>query len=607
MTIAWSMCSAACAMLGLISVMLWLRGQRMTRYVLAATMALAASASAMTELNLARAPDIATYERVMDVQVVLTFIILISLVWFVYAHFGTASRRLAEVITVLWLAHLAAQFLAPGGAVFSEITSLEQITTSWGESFAYVRGDTSPWKSIADVASLLILLFLGHASIGAWRTGQHQRAIVLGGGTALFIIIGGLHTPLVDAGLVRTPYMISFAFLAIVFALTYQLADEALLANRYAGELALKEARWQDLMAMLPVMVVRRDVTGRIEDANAAMAAATGYRKEELIGQHFSRFVTATEADRAMERFERALQNEADAPSIFQLKSQNGTARSVAWSTVSLVDGDANVTGTLSVGLDLTEQVRAEADLLTARREMDRLARATLLGEVSAGLAHELSQPLAAILSNAQAARRYLARPVPDMHELHAILEDIIADDKRAGDVIHGLRRMLRRETVASGPTDLAAAIRASSHLFTSELRSHRLSLVLELDEHARSVSGDSVQIQQVIMNLILNSIRAMENTEPGRREITISSRAAEGFVTVSVADRGSGLPAETLAKMFDPFVTSRRGGLGMGLAVCKRIVEASGGSIWAENRDGGGATVNFTLPLATDQPRADS
>jgi len=594
------MSSAACLMLGLVSLTLWLRGSRQDQYLLAATMALAAGASAMTELSLAHAADIARYEAVMDLQILAVFVIVVSLVWFVYVHLGTAPKRLAQVITVLWTVHVAAHYLVPGGAVFSEITSLERVRAPWGEMFTLARGPVSPWRVPADAASLLVLLYLLLASVRAWRAGSRQRAAVIGGGSVLFIVLGGIHTPLVDEGIVHTPYMISFAFLAVVMAVTYQLVEEVLRAGRYSREMAMRDERWQQLLGGLPLLVARRDATGRIQDANAAMLDATGYSKEELVGQHFAQLVPKADMDRAMARFGRAMKGDAEAPGIVQLLAKDGSTRSVAWSTMPLKDADSRIIGALSVGLDLTEQERAEAEIERSRREMDRLSRMMLLGEFSAGLAHELSQPLAAILSNAQAARRFLAKPSPDMDEVRAIVDDIIADDKRAGDVIHALRVMLRQDHARSGSADLSAAVRTASSLLAGELRSHHVALVLRLDEHARPVPGDGVQIQQVVMNLMLNAVRAMEQVTPARRELTITSRVSDDGVVVSVADRGPGIASEVLPTMFEPFVTSRGGGLGMGLAICRRIVAGRGGRIWAENRQGGGATVHFSLPLAT-------
>ena len=601
MTVAWSMSSAACLMLGLTCVMLWLRDPRRGTYLLAAIMALAAGASAMTELSLSRAPDIAAYERIIDLQVLLIFVLLTSLVWFIYAFLGTASRSLAVLISLLWVVHVAAQYLEPHGAVFTQVTGLDRLTLPWGEQFVLARGIPSPWKYFADAASLLIVIYVLHASVRAWRRGARRRVAVIGGAFGLFMIVAGIHTPLVDARLVSTPYMISFAFLAIVVAFTYQLVDEAITAARYARELEASEGRWRELLAALPLLAVTRDSAGIIQDVNAAMVQTTGFGREELIGQHFSKLVPDAEVPQALARFERAMGHEAPAPAVFQIRSRDGPTLSVAWSTVPLQNADGRTVGAISVGLDVTEQARAEANLMKARREMERLSRAMLLGEVSAGLAHELSQPLTAILSNAQAARRLLSRTAPDLGEIVEIVDDIIADDKRAGEVVHGLRAMLRPESAGHGQADLVEAIHRAASLLAGELRSHGVSLELRLEEDLRAVCGGTVQIQQVIMNLVLNAIRAMEGIEATRREIRVSSEAEDGQVVVSVADRGSGLDPSNMSRVFEPFVTTRGGGgLGMGLAICRRIVESSGGRIWAENRDGGGAVVRFTLPLAT-------
>ena len=598
-TVLWSMSSATCLMLGMVSLTLWLRSTRQSEYLLAAMMALAAGVSAMTDLRLAHAPDIAAYQAGLDFQILAASVIVVSLVWFVYLYLGTSSKRLAQVITGLWVVHVAAHFLLPDGAVFSEITGLERIRAPWGEDLTLASGPRSPWRLTADLANVLVFLYLFLASARAWRAGRHQRAAVIGGGSILFIVIGGIHTLLVDEGIVRTPYMISFAFLAVVTAVTYQLLEEVLRAGRYAKEVAVQNERWHGLLDLLPLLIARRDATGRIRDANAAMLDATGYSREELVGMHFAELVPTSELNFATRRFKRAMNSDAEGSRVLRMQCKDGSTRSVAWSTMPLKDANARVIGTLSAGLDLTEQEYAEAEAETARREMDRLSRATLLGEFSAGLAHELNQPLAAILSNAQAARRFLAKPSPDMDEVRAIVDDIIADDKRAGDIIHALHSMLRQDSARSASADIVVAVRTACNLMEGELRAHQVALVLRLDESARVVCGENVQIQQVVMNLMLNAIRAMDGVALTRREVSISSRVSGDGIVVSVADRGPGISAEIQPTMFEPLVSSRRGGLGMGLAICRRIVSGCGGRIWGENREGGGAMIHFSLPRA--------
>ena len=237
LTVLWSMCAAACFVLGLTHLLLWYRSRWRLEYLLSTVMAAAAGCNALLELAVMFASDIESYTFFLRMEVACIFVILMSLVWFVRLYLGAGSYWLLGVITALWVITLVVNFMSPGGNVFSEITELARYETFWGESFVLANGEIHPLKFLSDLASILILVYLLHASYLAAKNGRRRRAFVVGGGSVFFILLAGVHTPLVDAGLVRTPYMISFAFLAIVGALTYQLVRDALEANRYAREM----------------------------------------------------------------------------------------------------------------------------------------------------------------------------------------------------------------------------------------------------------------------------------------------------------------------------------------------------------------------------------
>jgi PAS domain S-box-containing protein len=607
LTMLWSVCAGACLTFGFTSLTLWLRRRREIAYLLAAAMAMAAAGSALIELFLALSTDLMTYRRLLIAQVPVGAAIALALTWFVYFHFGSASRALALSTSLLWLIHVAVDFAAADGAVFTSITALERNLTPWGEEISVARGVAHPLRFVAAWATALLILYLLDASIRVWRRGQRQKAAIVGGASILFIVLAGIHSHLVDESLIHSPYMISFAFLAVVAAMSYQLVDESLAAARYAREVQSGERRWQTLLDRLPLLVMTRDVGARIQYANPAMTQACGYSPAELAGMHYPGVVPQTELGKATTRFEHSARGEVARPDTIPLQAKDGTVRDVIWTAVPLRDSTENQIGTLSIGVDVSEQIRTRNALEQARREMDRLTRATLLGEVAAGLAHELNQPLTAILSNSQAARRMLSSDTLDLAELRAILDDIISDDKRAGEVIHGLRAMLQSEESGDRSAAFDDAVLRASELLSAELTSQGVTLRLELDDAHVMVQGGRIQIQQVLMNLVLNAVRAMAGTEPARREIALRSILRDTELVVSVADRGTGIAADNLSRIFEPFVSTGRGGLGMGLAICRRIVQSYGGRIWAENREDGGAIVSFSLPIAHNEVGAES
>ena len=235
LTVAWSMCASASLVLALMHLSLWFKDRLSWIYLLSALMAFAAGANALTELGLMHAASLETYRTLLKLENLSVFLLLVPMVWFVYGHFGTARLWLARTITALWSVSLVVNFLSPNSLVFSDLVAMEPVTTFWGEQFVIGVGSASPWAHVANVASLLIVIYVLDASVSAWRRGLRQRAVVTGGGIVLFIVAAGIHTPLVDAGMVATPYMVSFWFLAIVFALSYELVSNAVQLSREAA------------------------------------------------------------------------------------------------------------------------------------------------------------------------------------------------------------------------------------------------------------------------------------------------------------------------------------------------------------------------------------
>ena len=333
--------------------------------------------------------------------------------------------------------------------------------TFWGEHFTLATGPANPWVHLSNLASLLLVVYVLDAAVRSWRGGDRRRAVLVGGSVATFILLGGIHAPLVDAGIVETPYMVGFAFLAIVLALSYELVSNAVLASRYAKEIRANEQRWRSLLTEVQLAVIGVDPLGRINYANPFLERLIGHRSDTLLGKPLSELVPSPDRAELRGRLAAAAETGPRPHSRWNFVCASGAVKSLAWSTVRLNDLDGRYAGLLSIGEDLTERLAAERDLERTRREMERLGRANALGELVSALAHELNQPLAAILSNAQAARRFLAMESPDPDELREILDDIVADDKRAADVIQRLRRMLRKGDVEREHFPIQEPIRA--------------------------------------------------------------------------------------------------------------------------------------------------
>ncbi|HEX5601412.1 MAG TPA: ATP-binding protein [Pyrinomonadaceae bacterium] len=250
------------------------------------------------------------------------------------------------------------------------------------------------------------------------------------------------------------------------------------------------------------------------------------------------------------------------------------------------------------VSVDITARKKAEAEALQQRAELAHLSRVTMLGELSGSLAHELNQPLTAILSNAQAAQRFLAHDDADLNEVRDILSDIVNQDKRAGEVIHRLRLLLKKGTVEHQPLDLNDVVREVLKLVRNDLLNQRVTGQMELAPDLPAISGDRVQLQQVVLNLVMNGCDAIASGPPGDARLIIRTELNNGEgIRVSVADHGLGLARDNLEQVFEPFFSTKPHGMGLGLSVCRTIITAHGGKLWAANNAEGGATFHFTIP----------
>ncbi len=251
----------------------------------------------------------------------------------------------------------------------------------------------------------------------------------------------------------------------------------------------------------------------------------------------------------------------------------------------------------IGVAIDVTAQVKANLQLRLQREEMAHLSRVSSMGELTASLAHELNQPLSAIASNAAAGRRFLTQGSPEPKMFEELLADVAADARRASDIIHGIHDFVRKREGTRRLVNLNEIIREVLRLLHSDLLGRATSVETQLGPSLPSVDADPVQLQQVLLNLLMNSLEAMHLTSTEKRRILISTKCEADSVVTSVRDYGSGLPEEDMDKVFTHFYSTKPNGMGMGLTIVRSIIEAHGGKLWAENVDEG-ARFFFALPV---------
>jgi C4-dicarboxylate-specific signal transduction histidine kinase len=256
----------------------------------------------------------------------------------------------------------------------------------------------------------------------------------------------------------------------------------------------------------------------------------------------------------------------------------------------------------LALVLQSVRRRRAEHEALRRRQELAHTTRVATMGELTASLAHEINQPLAAILSNAQAAQRLLAAGNASNEEIREILADIAADDQRAGEVIRRMRGLLRKAVSEPTNLDMNELVMQVKELVHGEMILQNVNLILEQWPVPLQVHGDRIQLQQVLLNLIMNALDAMKEVANGERKLVIRTvMSSERSVRVSVVDSGVGISDDDIERIFDRFVTTKPHGMGLGLSICRSIVEAHGGRVRAANTPGAGATFWFDLPAAEE------
>jgi PAS domain S-box-containing protein len=277
----------------------------------------------------------------------------------------------------------------------------------------------------------------------------------------------------------------------------------------------------------------------------------------------------------------------------------NGTERWIAAKGQSVGNAPGGAMRRMGALTDITARKKAELEAQRHRDELAHVSRVSMMGQLASALAHELNQPLGAILRNAEAAELFLQASPPDLHEVRAILADIRKDDRRAGEVIDRMRALLKRRESQWSALDLNSIVEEVAGLLRFDGEARRVKLTLELALSAPPIRGDRVQVQQVLLNLIINAMDAVNGCEAGKRCVAVRVRPRNAEVEVAVSDAGHGIPAENLKRLFEPFFTTKPSGMGLGLAISHTIIQAHGGRLWAENNPDCGATFRFTLPIS--------
>jgi PAS domain S-box-containing protein len=362
--------------------------------------------------------------------------------------------------------------------------------------------------------------------------------------------------------------------------------------------------RFRLVVEASPNGIILVNEQGHIMLVNACVEKLFGYRRDELIGKGIEvlvpeRFRGAHPAHPAAFYAGPAPREMGAGLELFARRKDGAEFPvEIGISPIQSAEG----TLVLSVIVDISARKQAEAELREHREKLAHLSRVAIMGEIAGSLAHELNQPLTGIVNNASAGRRFIAKGRADLSKLDGLLEAVVEDGHRAGKIIRGIRGMVRKREEVRGPVNLNDVIASVLGFVRSDALGHHCVLVTETDPKLPLVGADQVQLQQVLLVLVVNAFEAMRETTASERRVIIrSERESDSRVRVSVRDFCAGLPVEEPERMFEQFFSTKREGMGMGLAIARSIITLHGGELAAANAEGGGAYVHFALPVIWD------
>jgi signal transduction histidine kinase len=598
-TIIWTATAASCLTLAAIHGFVWLRRRTEWASLMFCIMAIATAGMAACELRMMGITDLNQLGPTVQWYNIFRWLVTVALVGFIHFHLRAGRTWLEITVIGFRTVTLLLNLLLSPNPYYSSVEGLNRIMF-FGESVTAVEGTPNPLHLMGQLSLLVLAAYLVDTTWRGYTRGDSVRALSIGTSSVFFVLALSLQTMLVLWGVVEAPIMASLFFLGIVATMAFELSEDMLRSARLAEELQISENEL--LRERRLTEAIFQGAPGLLFlQARDEKILRSNLPAENVEGTPFS-FKPLLDKEDQKNLAEAREQTFRDGSASFELdlhRNEEPPARHY-FQTVRIELGDEP--HLVGLGIDVSARHALELELARQKDRLARVSELAAMSELSSSLAHEINQPLAIILSNAEAAQRQLEKPSPDHNELRDILQDIVAADIRAAEVIRRLRGILKRGEPVLEPVSASTLIEHVLQLLQPTLDTAGVTVSRRIPKRLPVLLADRIPVEQVLINLVKNAIEAMADNGAKGKSLAVSCSAEPGAIQFSIRDNGCGLP-EPAEKIFEAFHSTKPDGLGLGLKICNTIVLAHGGRLWAENNKSRGATFHFHLPLNPQIP----
>ncbi len=602
-TIIWSMTAAASLTLAGVHGSLWLRQRSQMASLMFCIMATATAGMAGCELWAMNITDMESYSHALQWYNLMRWLVTLALVGFIHFYLGSGRPWLEWTVCGLRTLSLLVNFIFSPLVYYTSIEELVRIRFM-GSEVTVVEGIPNPLSIIGQVSLLVLAAYLVDAT---WRSSYRNNrpgAVRVGLSAVFFVIALSLQMMFALWGFIDMPIVASLFFAGIIVVMGLELSQDMLRAAKLAEDLKTREIelrmerKLMDAMfESAPGMLYLQSGEGQMVRWNSQHERVTGYSNSETAQMNAQDFCTEAEKDVLNQARESAFANGGNEVEFDLARKDGTTARHFFRMVPVEVAGEPHLVG---IGIDVSSQRALAAETERQRERMAHIARVASVSELSSSLAHEINQPLAIILSNAQAAQRLMAHEKPDLLELREILEDIVSADIRAADVIKRLRSILRQGKPVLETVSPHSLFDQALRMAQPDLKSAAIEVLRRHSKKLPLIQADKIPIEQVLLNLIKNACEAMEDNGSRARSLSLICVNEGSWLRFSIKDTGHGLQGNE-QKIFEAFHTTKPNGLGLGLTICQTIINAHGGKLWAESNKSHGATFHFQLPIVPE------